>query len=54
MTDAPDTRWARTVDVACIAYLVAGSGLAFQDRGENTLQGVPQRWRLYAVAPASH
>ena len=34
--------------------LVAGSGLVFEDRGEHTLKGVPERWRLYAVAPASH
>jgi hypothetical protein len=31
--------------------LVAGSGLAFEDRGETELKGVPDRWRLYrAVA----
>jgi class 3 adenylate cyclase len=30
--------------------LVAGSGLVFQDRGEHTLKGVPERWRLWAVA----
>jgi class 3 adenylate cyclase len=29
--------------------LVAGSGLAFDDRGEHELKGVPGRWRLYAV-----
>ena len=29
--------------------LVAGSGLAFEDRGEQTLKGVPGRWRLFAV-----
>ena len=29
--------------------LVAGSGLAFQDRGEHELKGVPGEWRLYAV-----
>ncbi|MBT2323878.1 adenylate/guanylate cyclase domain-containing protein [Variovorax paradoxus] len=28
--------------------LVAGSGLAFQDRGRHTLKGVPGEWRLYA------
>jgi class 3 adenylate cyclase len=31
--------------------LVAGSGLAFQDRGTHELKGVPGEWRLYAVAP---
>jgi class 3 adenylate cyclase len=30
--------------------LVAGSGLVFEDRGEHVLKGVPERWRLYAVA----
>ena len=29
--------------------LVAGSGLAFDDRGEHELKGVPDRWQLYAV-----
>jgi class 3 adenylate cyclase len=29
--------------------LVAGSGLAFDDRGEHELKGVPDRRRLYAV-----
>ena len=30
--------------------LVAGSGLAFEDRGLHRLKGVPDEWRLYAVA----
>ncbi len=29
--------------------LVAGSGLAFQDRGTHELRGIPGEWRLYAV-----
>jgi pimeloyl-ACP methyl ester carboxylesterase len=29
--------------------LVAGSGLAFEDRGQHVLKGVPGDWRLYAV-----
>jgi class 3 adenylate cyclase len=29
--------------------LVAGSGLAFTDRGAHTLKGVPDTWQLYAV-----
>jgi class 3 adenylate cyclase/pimeloyl-ACP methyl ester carboxylesterase len=29
--------------------LTAGSGLAFEDRGEHELRGVPDRWRLYRV-----
>ena len=31
--------------------LVAGSGLAFQDRGAHALKGVRGEWRLYAVEP---
>ena len=31
--------------------LVAGSGLAFEDRGEHELKGVPDRWHLYSVVP---
>jgi class 3 adenylate cyclase len=30
--------------------LVAGSGIKFEERGEHELKGVPDRWRLYAVA----
>ena len=30
--------------------LVVGSGIAFEDRGEHDLRGVPGRWRLWAVA----
>jgi class 3 adenylate cyclase len=30
--------------------LVAGSGIAFQDRGQHELKGVPGDWHLYAVA----
>jgi pimeloyl-ACP methyl ester carboxylesterase/class 3 adenylate cyclase len=30
--------------------LVAGSGLSFRDRGVAQLKGVPEDWRLYAVA----
>jgi len=33
--------------------LVAGSGLAFDDRGAAELKGVPGEWRLYAVADAA-
>jgi class 3 adenylate cyclase len=29
--------------------LVAGSAIAFEDRGEHRLKGVPGEWRLYAV-----
>jgi pimeloyl-ACP methyl ester carboxylesterase len=30
--------------------LVAGSGIAFEDRGTHELKGVPDSWRIYAVA----
>jgi class 3 adenylate cyclase/pimeloyl-ACP methyl ester carboxylesterase len=30
--------------------LVAGSGIEFEDRGDVTLKGVPEQWRLYAVS----
>jgi class 3 adenylate cyclase len=30
--------------------LVAGSGLQFEDRGEHQLKGIPEAWRLFAVA----
>jgi class 3 adenylate cyclase len=33
--------------------LVAGSGLAFEERGAAELKGVPGEWRLYAVADAA-
>ena len=33
--------------------LVIGSGLAFDDRGEHVLKGVPEPWHLYALAGAS-
>jgi class 3 adenylate cyclase len=33
--------------------LVAGSGIAFEDRGEHELKGVPGEWRLYAVRAAT-
>jgi class 3 adenylate cyclase len=33
--------------------LVAGSGFAFVDRGEQELKGVPDRWRLYVAQTAA-
>jgi class 3 adenylate cyclase len=33
-----------------VTDLVAGSGLAFEDRGERRLKGVPGAWRLYAAS----
>ena len=31
--------------------LVAGSGLAFEDRGEHLLKGAPGTWRVFAAIP---
>jgi class 3 adenylate cyclase len=36
-----------------VKELVVGSGLNFADRGEHELKGVPDSWRIYAVAPAA-
>jgi class 3 adenylate cyclase len=33
-----------------VVDLVTGSGLRFEDRGTHSLKGVPDQWRLYAVA----
>jgi len=42
----PDEVWvSRTVK-----DLTAGSGLAFEDRGEHALKGVPDTWQLYAAS----
>jgi hypothetical protein len=30
--------------------LVAGSGIEFESRGEQTLKGVPDSWRLFAAS----
>jgi class 3 adenylate cyclase len=30
--------------------LVIGSGIEFEDRGEHSLRGVPDEWRVFAVA----
>jgi hypothetical protein len=32
-----------------VVDLVAGSGIAFDDRGEHELKGIPAAWRLFAV-----
>lgn len=33
--------------------LVAGSGIAFQDRGVHALKGVPEQWHLYAATESN-
>jgi class 3 adenylate cyclase len=45
--------WGSSGDVvvsSTVRDLVAGSGIGFLDRGEQTLKGVPDRWRLFAVS----
>lgn len=42
---APD----EVVVTSTVRDLVAGSGIAFADRGTRTLRGVPGRWKLFAV-----
>ena len=37
-----------------VVDLVAGSSIEFADRGFHTLKGVPDEWRLFAVAGLSH
>jgi len=39
------------VVTSTVRDLVAGSGLAFADRGEQQLKGVPGRWRLLVALP---
>jgi class 3 adenylate cyclase len=34
-----------------VTDLVAGSGIAFAERGAHQLKGVPDEWRLYSVVP---
>ena len=34
-----------------VTDLVAGSGIAFDDRGEHELRGIPGRWALFAASP---
>jgi DNA-binding NarL/FixJ family response regulator len=35
-----------------VRELVAGSGIGFEDRGDQELRGVPEPWRLFAVTDA--
>jgi class 3 adenylate cyclase len=37
------------VTTGTVRDLVAGSGIAFEERGEHALKGVPGLWRLYAA-----
>ena len=45
--------FAATYPERTAALVVLGSGLQFEGRGAYTLKGVPERWRLYAVARLS-
>ncbi len=45
LADAGEVLVSRTVK-----DLVAGSGLAFTDRGSHSLKGIPDEWQVYAVA----
>jgi hypothetical protein len=36
-----------------VKELLAGSGLAFEDRGQHELKGVPDTWHLYGVTAGS-
>ncbi|MCZ6869977.1 MAG: adenylate/guanylate cyclase domain-containing protein [Gammaproteobacteria bacterium] len=49
LADANEVLVSRTVK-----DLVAGSGIAFIDRGTHVLKGVPDTWEVYAVAGGSH
>ena len=37
-----------------VVDLVAGSGLAFDDRGSHVLKGVPGDWQLFSLAERTH
>ncbi|MDQ1384914.1 MAG: hypothetical protein QOG65_2293, partial [Actinomycetota bacterium] len=36
-----------------VKELVAGSGIAFEDRGIHVLKGIPDEWRLFAAGPVT-
>jgi hypothetical protein len=41
--------WASNIDLI-VRDLVAGSGIAFEDRGSHVLKGVPDEWRIFAAS----
>jgi len=41
-----------TLVSSTVKDLVAGSGITFEDRGVHELKGLPETWRIYAVARA--
>jgi pimeloyl-ACP methyl ester carboxylesterase/class 3 adenylate cyclase len=48
---AAEARTGEVLVSSTVKDLVAGSGLVFQDRGVQSLKGIPGEWRLFAVAP---
>lgn len=47
---AAEARAAEVLVSSTVKDLVAGSGIRFEDRGTHTLRGIPEGWRLFAVA----
>jgi class 3 adenylate cyclase len=50
---AAEARPGEVLVSSTVRDLVAGSGLAFEDRGSHELKGIPGEWRLYAVATSA-
>jgi class 3 adenylate cyclase/pimeloyl-ACP methyl ester carboxylesterase len=46
---AAEARPGEVLVSSTVKDLVAGSGLAFEDRGAHRLKGIPGKWRLFAV-----
>ncbi len=51
---ASTARGGEVVVSSTVKDLVAGSGIAFEDRGVHELKGIPGEWRLFGVASAPH
>jgi len=49
---AAEARPGEVLVSSTVKDLVAGSGLAFEDRGAHRLKGIPGEWRLFAVEEA--
>jgi class 3 adenylate cyclase len=49
---AAEASLAEVLVCGTVRHLVAGSGIAFEDRGAHTLKGVPEPWHLFAVVVA--
>jgi hypothetical protein len=46
--------WEEPTCASTVKDLVAGSGLRFQDRGPQSLKGVPGEWHLFALESDGH